>query len=187
MSPLAETANIIFSLGAIVVTVTTIALIVFLIVAPRSGLVKIFGKSAHVFALLTSIGAIVSSLFYSEILGYAPCVLCWVQRILIYPQVILFLLIFKFRRALLWNISFAMSLTGLLVAIYHYYIESGGSELFECSAFGASCTARYVYEFGFVTIPFMSLALFAFLVTIWFARRTYLKGYPQETAGVSNI
>src|SRR5437763_1991863 len=30
------------------------------------------------------------TLFYSEVLGIAPCSLCWLQRVFLYPQVVLF-------------------------------------------------------------------------------------------------
>ena len=189
MSPLATVANTLFSIGALFVLALALAIFIGILFWRRGTFVRLVGKFARTAALLASGAAPASSLFYSEILHYPPCVLCWTQRALIYPQFLLFLFINKIpvaKRYIAWRISLGLSSLGFLVALYHYYIEQGGGELFECAAFGPSCTSRFVYEFGFVTIPFMSLALFGLLVVLYFARRSYLKSYPQENAGVSN-
>src|SRR3989338_9597932 len=39
---------------------------------------------------LMSVGGVAISLFYSEILGVLPCGLCWLQRVFLYPQALLF-------------------------------------------------------------------------------------------------
>ncbi|MBT6325734.1 MAG: disulfide bond formation protein B, partial [Bdellovibrionales bacterium] len=41
-----------------------------------------------IIALLSTLG----SLFFSEIMEFTPCVLCWYQRIAMYPLVIIFLI-----------------------------------------------------------------------------------------------
>src|SRR5690625_7099623 len=37
-----------------------------------------------------SLVAVIGSLFFSEIMGYVPCEICWFQRILMYPLVIIY-------------------------------------------------------------------------------------------------
>src|SRR5690625_7664860 len=37
-----------------------------------------------------SLLAVFGSLFYSEVIGYIPCELCWYQRILMYPLIIIY-------------------------------------------------------------------------------------------------
>src|SRR5680860_105982 len=49
-----------------------------------------FKKYTFLFGFLAGLGAVVLSLFYSEVVGYPPCELCWIQRIFLYPQLILF-------------------------------------------------------------------------------------------------
>src|SRR4028119_818395 len=44
--------------------------------------------SRHI-ALLAAWIAMCGSLFFSEVLGWVPCVLCWYQRILMYPLALL--------------------------------------------------------------------------------------------------
>ncbi|WP_010093697.1 disulfide oxidoreductase [Ornithinibacillus scapharcae] len=101
--------------------------------------------------------ATAGSLFFSEVMGYEPCEMCWYQRILMYPLVIIYgTALFK------KNLSIAlpglfMSGIGMFVSTYHYLIqklpalsEAGGS----CGL--VPCNFQYVNYFGFVTIPFMA-------------------------------
>ncbi|WP_199860700.1 disulfide oxidoreductase [Oceanobacillus damuensis] len=102
--------------------------------------------------------AMAGSLFYSEVMGYIPCELCWYQRILMYPLVVIYGV-----AAIKKEISIALpglilSGIGMFVSIYHYMLqkvpalqELGGS----CSG-GVPCNAVYVNAFGFITIPFMA-------------------------------
>jgi disulfide bond formation protein DsbB len=107
------------------------------------------------------------SLLYSGVIGYAPCQLCWWQRIAIYPQVLLYAVALVTRDRGVFRYALALSIMGLVVALYHNYIDWGGSEFIVCDA-AVSCTARYVYEFGFVTIPLMSLfGLLGLTATAW--------------------
>ena len=62
-----------------------------------------------------------------------------------------------------------LAIPGALIALYHNYIQYGGSPLIPCSAVtstAVSCTQRFVFEFGFVTIPFMSLAAFTLVISL---------------------
>ena len=114
-------------------------------------------------ALITAWVAMCGSLYFSEVRGYVPCVLCWYQRILMYPLTLV-LAIGLLRRD--WNLPYYVlpfSLLGLGVSTYHYLLEK--TDLFAGSAAcrqGVSCTTQWINWFGFVTIPF--LALTAFLI-----------------------
>lgn len=114
-------------------------------------------------ALVTAWVAMCGSLYFSEVRGYVPCVLCWYQRILMYPLTLV-LAIGLLRRD--WNLPYYVlpfSLLGLGVSTYHYLLEK--TDLFAGSAAcsqGVSCTTQWINWFGFVTIPF--LALTAFLI-----------------------
>ena len=41
------------------------------------------------FMWVVALSATMGSLYFSEIRGYEPCELCWIQRILMYPLVII--------------------------------------------------------------------------------------------------
>ena len=105
-----------------------------------------------------SLAAIASSLTYSNYIGYAPCLLCWYARIALYPQALLYgMAIMKKKRDIL---DYSLLLTGfaIVVSAYHTIIENVGYSLIPCSTDGASCLARPVHMYGFITIPVMALA-----------------------------
>lgn len=109
--------------------------------------------------------SLLGSLFYSEILGYVPCELCWIQRILMYPLVVIYGV-----AALQKNLATALpglvlSSTGLCVSIYHYLLQ----KLPAMQGAGAMCTdvpcnVQYVNYFGFITIPFLAGLAFLFII-----------------------
>ena len=112
---------------------------------------------------LVAITSTVVSLVYSNVVGFAPCELCWIQRIFLYPQTLILGLALwkKTRDADLYCL--ALSVIGGLIALYHFYGQSfNPNALPACDATGAaSCAVRFFVEFGYITIPLMSLTAFA--------------------------
>ena len=107
--------------------------------------------------------ALAGSLFYSEVMGYVPCELCWIQRILMYPLVVIYGL-----AAIKKEISMALpglilSGMGMFVSAYHYLVQKLPALQETGNACGPiPCNLAYVNYFGFITIPF--LAGIAFIV-----------------------
>lgn len=107
--------------------------------------------------------ALVGSLFYSEIMGYEPCELCWIQRIFMYPLVVIYGV-----AALKKNVQIALpglylSGIGMLISIYHYSLQKIPALQESGDICGTiPCNLQYVNYFGFITIPF--LAGVAFIV-----------------------
>ncbi len=102
-------------------------------------------------------GALAGSLYYSDFVGYEPCSLCWWQRVFIYPQVILFAIGFWRKDKNVFDYTLALSIVGGVIALYHSYIQYGGSPFFECGVDAVSCAQRFVYAFDYITIPLMAL------------------------------
>ena len=113
-----------------------------------------------------SLVATTGSLFLSEVLGYTPCVLCWYQRIAMYPLVVVLGAgILRRDRGIHLSVL-PLSVIGLAIAVYHNLLYVGiipeaGSA---CRA-GVSCTTKFFEWFGFITIPFLSLTAFT-VITI---------------------
>lgn len=108
--------------------------------------------------------AMLGSLYFSEIMDLTPCVLCWYQRIAVYPLVIIIAVgILKQERWIHWYVL-PMSVVGLGISIYHnlLYWKILPESAAPCEL-GVSCTTRYVEWFGFVTIPFLSMVAFAII------------------------
>src|SRR3989344_9597668 len=51
--------------------------------------IRFFGKNGIALAFFVSLSATVISLFYSDVVGFEPCKLCWFQRIFMYPQILI--------------------------------------------------------------------------------------------------
>lgn len=124
------------------------------------------GRNGIALAFVAALAAILGSLFYSEVAGYEPCKLCWFQRIFMYPQVILLgvALWKKDSREALYCLI--LSVVGAAIAGYHYLMQIGIAPSLPCSAVGysASCSQRFVMQFGYITIPMMSLTAFALII-----------------------
>lgn len=111
--------------------------------------------------------ATAGSLFYSEVMRYEPCELCWYQRILMYPLIVIY-----GTAILKKNVSIAlpgliMSGIGMCVSTYHYLIqklpalsETGGA----CGL--VPCNFQYVNYFGFITIPFLAGTAFILIFVL---------------------
>ncbi|MES3005112.1 MAG: disulfide bond formation protein B [Patescibacteria group bacterium] len=111
--------------------------------------------------------AVVGSLAYSNIVGFPPCELCWAQRILLFPQALVFFIaMLKGNRSV---IKYMLPLTfiGIAIAFYqslaHWGINSSG---LDCVSVGGDCAKVYVLEYGYITIPFMSLTIFVYMAVV---------------------
>jgi disulfide bond formation protein DsbB len=109
------------------------------------------------------------SLFFSEVMGFAPCVLCWYQRIVMYPLVIILPIgLFPFDRNVV-RYALPLSLVGVLIAGFHLLLVAGFiPESIKPCVQGVPCSEVQIEWFGFVTIPLLSglsfLAITALLI-----------------------
>lgn len=114
-------------------------------------------------ALVASLG----SLYFSEVLGYPPCVLCWYQRICMYPLAVLFFSVIWTNEKKYSQFTFPLILIGLGIAIYHNLLYYGviPDSITPCTQ-GISCTSKQVEWLGFITIPLLSLTGFLALTAL---------------------
>jgi len=116
---------------------------------------------------LLAAAATLASLFLSEIMGIEPCVLCWYQRVFMYPLVVIFLVgLFPLD---LKVVAYALPFTvmGWGVAVYHYllYKKVIPEDLQPCSE-GVSCTEASLELLGFITIPMLSIITFSMIIVL---------------------
>lgn len=127
--------------------------------------VAFVGRHAVLFGFLASLSAVAGSLLYSLVVGYEPCELCWWQRIFIFPQVILFGVAAYKKDGGVFRYAVPLSLFAGVVALYHSYIQLGGTySVLPCTATGSACTKVFVNEFGYVTIPTMALTVVLYIL-----------------------
>ena len=124
---------------------------------------------AWLIALLATAGA----LFLGEVMGMTPCVLCWYQRIAMFPLVLVLGvgLLDSDARSLRYGLPLAWA--GWGVALYHCLVFWGvvSEGLTPCGK-GSSCADADVQVAGFVPIPLLSLIAFTSIVALlWLAGR----------------
>lgn len=120
-------------------------------------------------ALVQAIAAMLGSLYFSEILHWTPCVLCWYQRILMYPLVFIITVGIIRKDKGLPVYVLPISILGFFVALYHYLLQRGviSEALAPCQA-GVSCAAKVSLWFGFITIPFLAMTTFGIITTLMY-------------------
>lgn len=121
-----------------------------------------------------SLVSTLGSLFFSEVMKLPPCVLCWYQRIEMYPLLVLSAVGILRKDKNFVYYALPLSIAGLITSAYHnlLYYHIIPESVAPCTA-GVSCTTKFFEWFGFITIPFMSFVAFALLT---FFMIIYVKG-----------
>lgn len=126
---------------------------------------------APALAMLVALAATLGSLYYSEVAGFIPCTLCWYQRILMYPLVLIILMGLIGRDAFLPRYVLPLSVIGMGVSTYHYLTQLGIVGGSNACAAGVPCNLRYVNWLGFITIPLQALTAFVLITVLMLAAR----------------
>jgi disulfide bond formation protein DsbB len=169
-----QTASFFFALLAIATNAGLLGILA-LVVAERRGsaaagvALDSIGAQGLALAWMVALVATLGSLYYSEVAGFPPCPLCWYQRIAMYPLAVI-LGVATFRRdpdvrRYVWPLTLA----GGLIAAYHYQLEWFPTQAGVACDAAAPCTVRWVFEFGFVSLPYMALSAFAFIAALLYA------------------
>ena len=167
--------NLVLGAGSIILQISSvIVLLLLFFVLPaekRKGeinkILNYIDKHYLALGFFISLAATLFSLVYSDIIHFPPCLLCWWQRIFMYPQVVLFGVALWDKDRKIIKYSLPLLVAGFLVTTYQsfvYYFGESGSV--PCDASGVSCYKQYISEFGgYISIPMLSLtAFFALLV-----------------------
>lgn len=120
-------------------------------------------------AWVISLVATLGSLFFSEVMNYPPCVLCWYQRICIYPLVLVLGMGLLFDDKSVFKFTLPQVFVGWGIALYHnlLYYKWIPENLAPCKR-GISCTSIHLEWLGFITIPLLSFIAFTLLLIIFF-------------------
>jgi disulfide bond formation protein DsbB len=121
-------------------------------------------------AWLIAAASTLGALFLGEVMGLAPCVLCWYQRICIFPLVlILGAGLFPFDPKIV-RYALPLAVAGWLIAIFHLLLTAGfiPENVTPCTQ-GVPCGKVQIEWFGFVTIPLLSAAAFSIIIALLIA------------------
>ena len=160
--------NISLGIGTIVLQIISVfTLFLLFFVSKENRYLSFIKKNFIILAFFLLFFSVLFSLFYSEILNYAPCFHCWIQRIFLFPQMFLFgIAWFRKDKNVFWYSIFLL-LVGMLDALYLNYIYYFNPNSAPCDASGVSCVKRLVSEFGgYISIPMFSFTIFFVLMTV---------------------
>ncbi len=161
--------NVFLGTGAIILQVLSVLTLLFIFFGPRKNAFLEFIDSRFlIIGFLISLFAAVFSMVYSVIVGFAPCELCWYQRIFCFPMVFLFgVALWKKDRKVI-RYAMPLLLVGFAIAVYQsivYYFANPGN--IPCDASGVSCYQHLVSEFGgYISVPMLSLTAFVSLLVL---------------------
>ncbi len=118
-------------------------------------------------AWLIAVIALLGSLFFSQVMEFPPCVLCWYQRIAMYPLVLILFIGGMDRLDSVFIFSFPLALIGWSIALFHnlLHFEIIPETVSPCLE-GVSCSTVYIEWGGFITIPLLSFFSFSLICTL---------------------
>ena len=170
-----ETASVFFAILALACWAATIGIAVIALLRRgqrgRPGRLEPLrddlGRVALPLAWIVAVVTMVGSLYYSKVQSYVPCELCWYQRICVYPFAVILGIAAWRRDAGIRVYAVPVFAIGVVIAAYHSWIQayppSNGTSF--CTA-DVPCTTRYVWELGFVSLPFMALSAFVVMIAL---------------------
>lgn len=123
-------------------------------------------------AWLVALSATLGAVFIGEVMGQTPCLLCWYQRIFMFPLALILLIACIKNDAGIWRYGLPLALIGAGFALYHSLLYGGiiQEPIVQCGA-GPSCSSAAMSLFGWLPLPFVSLIAFGAISTLLFLAR----------------
>ncbi|MDP4163563.1 MAG: disulfide oxidoreductase [Bacillota bacterium] len=113
---------------------------------------------------LAALSATLGSLYFSEVLHFIPCTLCWYQRIFMYPLAFLLGIAFYHHDTGIVKYVLPLSLFGMGLSGYHFLLQKiPYLQQFEMCTSGVPCSKDYLNLYGFITIPLMAFVAFTII------------------------
>lgn len=114
---------------------------------------------------LTALGSSLGALFIGEVMGQAPCNLCWFQRAFMFPIAVVMTSAVFTTDGRVWRYVAPLAAVGWLIAAFHNLLYFGiVPEAIKPCAQGPSCSGSDMMIFGQLPIPMLSLAAFSLII-----------------------
>ncbi len=170
--------DVIFGSGTIILWF--LLAVFFLVPRVRSHVKKLFISNkilASRLVLILALIAMLGSLWYSDVVGFEPCRLCWYQRIFMYPIVLISFigLVYDDLRSLIY--VRVLAIVGLVISLFHIIEQRVPQAGLSCGSVGqaARCDSLWVNAFNIVTIPTMAFTIFLAIIII-----TLIQGWSAK-------
>jgi len=118
-------------------------------------------------AWLVASASTLGALFFGEVMQLPPCVLCWYQRICMFPLVLILPVgLFPLDRKVV-RYALPLAAIGWLFAVFHVLLVAGviPESVKPCTQ-GVPCSEKVIEWFGFVTIPLLSVVAFSTIIAL---------------------
>ena len=180
-----ELFSAILALATVAGGIITLAALVFEKSMSWAGawLTQVRASGLWIICMITT-GAMVGSLYFSESVGFAPCKLCWYQRIAMYSIAIISFVAALRNDKNIARYTIVLAPIGLVVSTYHYLLEWFPTLETNVCSLDVPCTAVWFRELGFVTLCFMAGCAFITVIAVSLAimreQKIDSNSIPQE-------
>lgn len=118
-------------------------------------------------AWLVALSATLGALFIGEIMGQAPCVLCWIQRTSMFPLAVILAISCFISDLSVWRYALPLAIIGWFFALFHSLLYGGMiPEGIEPCGAGPSCSSTDMSVLGWIPIPALSLIAFTVIIVL---------------------
>lgn len=125
-----------------------------------------FSPFARPLATAVTTTCMLGSLYFSEIVNYKPCRLCWFQRFMMYPLALILIITLIRGTKSIWKFTVPLAVIGGAISAYHWFLERFPNLDAGVCDVKVPCEFVWFEHFGFVTLPFMAFT--GFLAAIVF-------------------
>ena len=162
-----ELFSAILALATLAGGITTVLALVFenRMTWTSAWLTQVRASGLWIICMITT-GAMVGSLYFSEKVGFAPCKLCWYQRIAMYSIAIISFVAALRNDKNIARYTIVLAPIGLVVSTYHYLLEWFPTLETNVCSLDVPCTAVWFRELGFVTLCFMAGCAFITVIAV---------------------
>lgn len=113
--------------------------------------------------------ATLGSLFFSDVMGIPVCLLCWYQRIAMYPMVLVLAVGLLPYDPKVIRYAAALTAVGWLIALFQLLLVAGIiPESAQPCVQGIPCSETHIALFGFLNIPVLSVLTFSLIGSLLF-------------------
>lgn len=140
---------------------------------------ELIEESGRELALLVAVIATTGSLFTSQILGWAPCELCWYQRVFMFPLIPILGATIIWENRNLETLSIGLAAIGAPIALFHHLLVRFDPT--QGCGIALPCSMQYQFDLGIVAVrpmylPLLSFIAFGLIIVILWRRHQLLSG-----------